>query len=80
MKRYRERPSQWHVIVTLIALVYLSQFISWWFRTFSNPALPHNVSFWLGFIGAGIILAGVGWFLVRELIRQARLFKEWKEK
>jgi len=74
MKRYRERPSIWHVIVTCFALLYLLEFISGWLSSLDNPALRSATYFRQAWIAFGLGLAWVARFLIRELIRQVSLF------
>jgi hypothetical protein len=77
MKRYRERPSTWHVIVTCFGLFYLSSFISVWRSSLDNPPLRNATYFWPAWIAFGLVLAWIAGFLVRELVRQFRLYREW---
>jgi hypothetical protein len=78
MKRYRERPSMWHVIVTCFALLYVLDFISAWLSSLDNPALRSASFFWPTWIALGLGLAWTARFLIRELIRQVRLYRQWK--
>ena len=77
MERYRERPSLWHVVVTCFALLYLLYFISGWMLALDNPDIRHTTYFWSAWIAFGMGLAWIAGFLIRELIRQARLFRQW---
>jgi hypothetical protein len=78
MKRYRERPSIWHVIVTCFAMLYLLDFISGWLSLLDNPPFQSATYFWPAWIGFGLGLAWITRFLIRELIRQFRLYRQWK--
>jgi H+/Cl- antiporter ClcA len=81
MKRYRERPSGWHVIVTCFALFYLLvYFVPIWTAFLNQPVLREDSFFWPIWIVIGLGLAWIGQFLIRELIRQVRLTREWKSK
>jgi hypothetical protein len=78
MKRYREKPSFWHVIVTCFALLYLMDFISGWLSSLNDPTLRSATFFWPTWIAFGLGLAWIAGFLIRELVRQFRLFRQWK--
>jgi phosphotransferase system glucose/maltose/N-acetylglucosamine-specific IIC component len=78
MKRYRERPSIWHVIVTCLGLLYLLGFISGWLSLLENPPLRSAANFWSAWIAFGLVFAWIASFLIRELIRQFRLYRQWK--
>jgi hypothetical protein len=78
MKRYREQPSLWHVVVTCFALAYVLEFIVSGLNVLVNPAIPHTFWFWATAGIGGLVLGWVLKFLIGELVRQARLFKQWK--
>jgi len=78
MKRYRERPSIWHVIVTCFALLYLLNFISAWLSSLDNPPLRSAAHFWPTWLAFGLGFTWIANFLIRELIRQFRLYRQWK--
>ena len=76
--RYRERPSFWHVVVTCFALFYLLNFISIWRSFLDDSKLRSATLFWPMWIAFGLVFAWVARFLIRELIRQYRLYRDWK--
>ena len=78
MKCYRERPSFWHVIVTCFAMLYLVDFAAIWSSSVDNPPLRSAAYFWPMWIAFGLGLTWIATFLIRELVRQFRLYRQWK--
>jgi len=76
--RYREKPSICHTITTCFCLMYVLLFVSGWLSMLCKPEIWATPRFWLAPVGFGLVLAAAGIFLIRELIRQYRLLREWK--
>jgi hypothetical protein len=77
-RRYKERPSLCHTVTTCFGLLYLLIFASNWLSVLGTPQITEMPGFWPESIVIGLILAAAGLFLMRELLRQYRLRRNWK--
>ncbi len=75
------------MITTCFGLIYVLMFATdwisfFWLSVLNDPNFGHTTYFfsWSTFIAVGLALGWVAWFLVRELVRQSQLFREWKIK
>ena len=79
MRRYREQPSMVHVITTCFALYYVAIFASGWLKCLANSELRDSSYFWPTSFALAIIFTGIVAFLMRELLRQFRLYRQLKK-
>jgi asparagine N-glycosylation enzyme membrane subunit Stt3 len=71
IKAYRERPNLWHVIVTLFAMFYLSDFSGMMYSLVRSSGAK-------GLVVIYAIVWLCAWaYLIRDLIRQAFLIAKW---
>jgi membrane protein YdbS with pleckstrin-like domain len=68
MKTVSQQPSVWYVIVTVVAMIYLSDFSINVLAAIFDPTLSS------GALTIGFALAAVWAFLIYDLIRQVSLF------
>ena len=64
-----------HVVTTCFGLTYLVMFVTTWLSFKTKPGIDHTVLFWAGYAVIGLMQAWIAVFLVRELYRQAMLYR-----